>query len=216
MRFPTPILGLTKQEARDEAARVAARRRARQRHHPDRPGGSTEGFLAVDREYEKVVEWARRNGHGEDDGLQVVQATRSNGRPDGWSPWAPPPTGPQWHEVHEVTCRVHEKAGRPDSIRMGYHTGEGTVTHFWVPRHGAWGRQRLAAHMAAVEGPEQTVRTLAARDAEAWEYVAQAWSWPKPERILCTQDGQWRRVVGWDYGPRGRVDVNGRALPEDA
>ena len=44
----------------------------------------------------------------------------------------------QWHDVHDITLYRHKKQGKPDSVRVSYHTSQGRFSTWVCPGHGGY------------------------------------------------------------------------------
>jgi DNA repair protein RadD len=44
----------------------------------------------------------------------------------------------EWHDVHDITLERHKKQGKPDSVRVSYHTSQGKFLTWVCPEHGGY------------------------------------------------------------------------------
>lgn len=69
----------------------------------------------------------------------------------------------QTFQVSHITYSLHEKSGRPSSVRCDYKCGHRTFSHWLLPEHGAWGRKKLTVwwkERFAGDLPETSAQTL--------------------------------------------------------
>ena len=44
----------------------------------------------------------------------------------------------EWYDVHDITLERHKKQGKPDSVRVSYHTSQGKFLTWVCPEHGGY------------------------------------------------------------------------------
>ena len=193
---PYQVLSISRADAAHPHLVKAAHKRARQRWHPDRPGGDHERFLEVDRaaailanprhELDELVERWRSWTHG-----AYAREARRHRPPEA------PKDGSEWVWVEDVRYFTHSKHGRPDSIAVVYETDVGTVRQFLCPRHGGYAQRKFVAMMHGL-GQRYEPRW------DAGEYVARTCrDWPVPDWLRVRQNGRWWDVLEADYPEEG-------------
>lgn len=181
---PYAILGITPADAQHPALVKAAHRRARQRWHPDRPGGDHEKFLEVDR---AAAILADPNAH------LVSTFQEQYGRRRRPEPPETPKDGSEWVWVEDVRYFTHSKEGKPDSIAVVYETDVGVVRQFLCPNHGGYAQRKFEAMM---RGLGQALHV----GWSAGDYVRrECHRWPAPDWLRVRRSGQWWDVLEADY-----------------
>jgi DNA repair protein RadD len=99
---------------------------------------------------------------------------------------------PDWRPVAEVSYSRHQKAGRPDSVRVRYQVGLVAADEWWCPEHGGyaaektWLRLRKAGWMG--RRPDTVTDLLAGVD-----------ELRRPVEILIEKDGKYLRIAKFRY-----------------
>lgn len=103
-----------------------------------------------------------------------------------------------WHDITKVRYAVHQKEGKPDSLRVDYYAGLLKVASEWVCfDHGGFARQkaeqwwsrRCETHLAQI--PQTTSR--------AYALIDQIVSLSEPTRIATRLNGKFTEVVSHDF-----------------
>lgn len=92
----------------------------------------------------------------------------------------------QWVPVTGVRYARHQKAGRPDSVRVTYGLGLNSVSDWWCPEHEGRAAETAWAKAKAA-GATSRPRTVS-------ELLAVAPSLRVPEAVIVRQDGEYTRV----------------------
>lgn len=118
----------------------------------------------------------------------------------------------EWVEVDDVTYQRHQKAGKPDSVRVTYHCGIKMVNEWLCPDHGGYATSRYKARMSALGAA-----ALTTDDALAEAPL----SWTMPTRIKIkprANNPRFDEIVQLDYsegrkpkGPGQDLDWDGDA-----
>ena len=89
--------------------------------------------------------------------------------------------------VDGVSYRLHQKPGKPDSVRVEYRCGLRVYNDWWMPEHGGRATQRTAIKLRelGVRCPATTAELLA---------MAQDNEIPIPTFIFIKRDGIYERV----------------------
>ena len=99
---------------------------------------------------------------------------------------------PKWVPVRSIKYSRHIKEGKPDSIKITYLTGAGETYNSWLALdHGGFAAEQAFRFLLSI-GSEAT---------NVSEALAEALSgyWPEPTRIQVKKDGQFWRVLKYDY-----------------
>ena len=106
----------------------------------------------------------------------------------------------EWMDVDGVTYALHQKEGKPDSVKVTYRCGFTYINEWFCPDHGGYAASRYHARMKALTSSSMTTR-------EALMECA-AWAWPS--RIKVKPNGKFHDIVQLDYSPR-KVDHAAKA-----
>ncbi|NOG73736.1 DEAD/DEAH box helicase [Roseicella sp. DB1501] len=99
---------------------------------------------------------------------------------------------PEWLDVIGMTQMRHEKAGRPPSLKISYHTLNGKMISRWLCfEHGGFARQK------AVEWHKGRMPRLPPDTVDE----ALNMPYPQPSRILVRKEGEHLRILKEDYTP---------------
>ncbi len=109
----------------------------------------------------------------------------------------------EWHEVTRVSYKVHQKEGKPSSLRVDYYSGILRVASEWVCfNHSGYARQKAEAWWekrcrfpSVVHQPSdtQTAHDLARDPGENWLL--------EPTRIATRQNGKYLEIVSQSFEP---------------
>lgn len=100
----------------------------------------------------------------------------------------------EWHEVTRVAYKVHQKEGKPDSLRVDYYSGILRVASEWVCfDHTGYARQKAEAWFATRSTADIPLTTADAFDMS--EPLAQ------PTRIATRKNGKFTEVVSHSFQP---------------
>ena len=98
---------------------------------------------------------------------------------------------PFWVEVDRICYRRHEKTGKPDSLRVDYHSGL-LIYPEWVCLEHDGFAQRKARNWWVHRGGDPTVRTISQALSSAEDLKA-------PTRIRVRADGNYWRIVDYHF-----------------
>lgn len=115
----------------------------------------------------------------------------------------------EWVEVDDVTYQRHQKAGKPDSVRVTYHCGIKMVNEWLCPDHGGYATSRYRARMSALGAAAGTTD-----DALAEAPI----SWTMPTRIKIkprANDPRFDEIVQLDYSEGRKPKGPGQDLGWD-
>lgn len=99
----------------------------------------------------------------------------------------------EWVDVDSVTYARHQKAGKPDSIRVTYHCGMMDYREWLCPDHGGFAASKYRARMKSLEA-DATTTDAALAEAPLF--------WIMPSRIKIrprADDPKWHEIVQLDY-----------------
>jgi len=115
----------------------------------------------------------------------------------------------EWVEVDDVTYQRHQKAGKPDSVRVTYHCGIKMVNEWLCPDHGGYATSRYKARMSALGATAETTD----------DALAEApLSWTMPTRIKIkprANDPRFDEIVQLDYSEGRKPKGTGQDLDWD-
>jgi len=115
----------------------------------------------------------------------------------------------EWVEVDDVTYQRHQKAGKPDSVRVTYHCGIKMVNEWLCPDHGGYATSRYKARMSALGAAAGTTD----------DALAEApLSWTMPTRIKIkprANDPRFDEIVQLDYSEGRKPKGPGQDLGWD-
>jgi DNA repair protein RadD len=99
----------------------------------------------------------------------------------------------EWVDVDSVTYQRHQKAGKPDSIKVSYHCGIKTVNEWLCPDHGGYAASRYKARMVALGATSEST-------ADALIEAPRAWTVPTRIKIKPrADDPRFDEIVQLDY-----------------
>lgn len=105
---------------------------------------------------------------------------------------------PEWLDVNSVTYRIHEKPGRPDSLRVNYLCGM-TMHSEWVCiEHGGFAERKARQwfDQRTIEWPETTSRAFNERH-----------SYPTPSAICIRKRGRYTEIIDYRFTRTTSVDT---------
>jgi DNA repair protein RadD len=99
----------------------------------------------------------------------------------------------EWVDVDSVTYQRHQKAGKPDSIKVSYHCGIKTVNEWLCPDHGGYAASRYKARMVALGATSEST-------ADALIEAPRTWTVPTRIKIKPrADDPRFDEIVQLDY-----------------
>lgn len=109
-------------------------------------------------------------------------------------------------KVDHVTCSVHRRKDRPDSIRVQYYCGYQKFTEFVLPEHIGFGRRKASqwwSKRTEIELPETTEEAIALFDKLDVPTHIRVWlnKTPYPEILMETFDGAFEKKIIGDEIP---------------
>ena len=112
----------------------------------------------------------------------------------------------EWVDVDSVTYDRHQKAGKPDSVRVTYHCGMMDHREWLCPDHGGYAASRYRARMPALDAQALTT-------ADAMIEAPKFWTWPDRIKIKPRVDNpNFHEIVQLDYSgkrkPIQRDDID--------
>jgi DNA repair protein RadD len=115
----------------------------------------------------------------------------------------------EWVDVDRVTYDRHQKAGKPDSIRVTYQCGMRDVREWLCPDHGGYAASRYHARMPALGATAMTTKDALAEAPVAWTI---------PTRIKIkprVDDPRFDEIVQLDYSAGKKPEPAGNVLSWD-
>lgn len=102
---------------------------------------------------------------------------------------------PQQKKVDRVFYRIHRKAGKPASLRVDYCCGLDTISEWVCLWHEGWARTKAERWWMERSGEGREWLPETVEDA-----VSLAVGLKKPEHIIIKPEGQYRRIVKYEWG----------------
>ena len=102
-----------------------------------------------------------------------------------------------WSAVTDVRYSRHQKAGRPDSVRVTYSLGLSTADEWWCPEHGGYASEKTWLRLKAAGWAGKRPNTVT-------ELLAAVAELRVPSEAKVEQDGKYTRLKGFRYGEETR------------
>lgn len=105
-----------------------------------------------------------------------------------------------WHDVTRVEYRVHQKEGKPDSLRVDYYSGILQIASEWVCfDHGGYARQKADAWFQKRKPPQYTHSPGSVH--QILEWIADGFQLEVPTKIATRRNGKFTEVVSQSFQP---------------
>ena len=105
---------------------------------------------------------------------------------------------PEWWDIDDASYALHKKHGKPDSIKITYHSGLRTANEWLCPEHGGYAeekfidRYRRVSQVAAVFGPSGFKKPEIFTTEECLKVIN---TWPRPRKIKVKRNGKFFDVI---------------------
>lgn len=107
----------------------------------------------------------------------------------------------EWHEVTRVGYKVHQKEGKPDSLRVDYYSGILRVASEWVCfDHSGYARQKAEAWFETRKPKHYDSTSGSVREVMDW-IDSETINLAEPTRIATRQNGKFTEVVSQSFEP---------------
>lgn len=105
-----------------------------------------------------------------------------------------------WHDVTRVEYRLHQKEGKPDSLRVDYYSGILQIVSEWVCfDHGGYARQKADAWFQKRKPPQYTHSPGSVN--QILEWIASGFQLAVPTKIATRRNGKFTEVVSQSFQP---------------
>lgn len=105
-----------------------------------------------------------------------------------------------WNDVTRVEYRVHQKEGKPDSLRVDYYSGILQIASEWVCfDHGGYARQKADAWFQKRKPPQYTHSPGSVH--QILEWIADGFQLEVPTKIATRRNGKFTEVVSQSFQP---------------
>jgi len=115
----------------------------------------------------------------------------------------------EWVDVEDVTYARHQKAGKPDSLKVTYHYGLASISEWLCPDHGGYAASKYKARMSALGASAQTT-------ADALIEAPKFWTIPSKIKIKPrADDPRFNEIIQLDYSEGRKPKPKGEDLSWD-
>jgi len=112
----------------------------------------------------------------------------------------------EWADVDDVVYQRHQKAGKPDSVKVTYYCGMKTINEWLCPDHGGYAASRYQARMPALGATAMTTE-------DALEEAPVSWTIPTRIKIKPrADDPRFDEIVQLDYSAGKKPKPQGVAM----